>query len=162
MKKNSQGFYQGRFVPANPDKYKGDPNKIIFRSSWELGFARFLDRNINVIEWSSEEIVIPYVKPTDNRVHRYFPDFWVKFKDNSGNIKEEVIEVKPRKEWIPAMTIVESNFKIMPPEKSKNPKTRLRNQITMLINARKWEAAIKWCEERGMKFRVADAESSFK
>ena len=38
----------------------------------------YFDRNENVIEWSSEEIAIPYVSPWDNKIHRYYPDFLVK------------------------------------------------------------------------------------
>lgn len=161
MKKSSTGHWTGTFTPSNPEKYKGDASSIIFRSSWELSFAKFLDQNPNILEWSSEEIVIPYIKFTDKKVHRYFPDFSVKIKDKNGDIREEIIEIKPRKEWVPAMVIVESNFKQMPSDKSKNPKTKLHNQITALINASKWAAAIKWCEERNMKFRVIDASELF-
>ena len=66
---------QGRFKPRNPGKYKGDPSNIIYRSSWEKKFMLWCDCNLNVLEWGSEEIVIPYRSPLDRRVHRYFPDF---------------------------------------------------------------------------------------
>jgi hypothetical protein len=68
---------QGYFKPRHPEKYVGDVNKIRFMSSWELQADKFLDDNPNVLRWSSEEIVIPYVKPTDGKVHRYYPDYWV-------------------------------------------------------------------------------------
>ena len=44
----------------------------------------FLDNNTNVLEWSSEEHIIPYRSPLDGKVHRYFPDFFVKknYKDS--------------------------------------------------------------------------------
>ncbi|NDB85179.1 MAG: head completion protein, partial [Alphaproteobacteria bacterium] len=28
--------YKGKFNPKNPNKYKGDPTNIIYRSRWEL------------------------------------------------------------------------------------------------------------------------------
>ena len=69
--------YSGKFKPSYPGKYKGDPTNIIYRSLWERKFMVWCDRNINVEEWGSEEIIIPYISPVDGRVHRYFPDFYV-------------------------------------------------------------------------------------
>jgi len=155
-------YYQGRFIPSNPQKYKGDVNKIFFRSSWELSFARYVDRNPTILEWSSESIAIPYVKPTTKRYHRYFPDFWIKYKHKDGSIHEEIIEIKPKEEWVAAMVVVESNGKVMPPDRSKNPKTRMYNRVTMMINAAKWRYAIKWCKERNMEFRIVDQADLFK
>ena len=40
----------------------------------------FLDSDPRIIEWSSEEIVVPYISPVDNRTHRYFVDFYVKMQ----------------------------------------------------------------------------------
>ena len=76
--------YKGKFRPSNPNKYKGDPTKVIYRSLWELKFMRWCDGNVNILKWSSEEVVIPYKSPIDNRYHRYFPDFYVKMK--SGHV----------------------------------------------------------------------------
>ena len=76
--------YQGRFKPSNPGKYKGDPTNIIYRSLWERKFMVWCDRNLNVMEWGSEEIIVPYRSPLDRRVHRYFPDFYVKSKNRDG------------------------------------------------------------------------------
>jgi len=162
MKKSSRGFYEGRFNPINKEKYLGDVNNIIFRSSWELSFARFLDRNPNILKWSSESIVIPYLKKTDNKIHRYFPDFFLMYKNKNGEVISEVIEIKPRKEMIPAMVILESDFKRMPSDKSKNPKTRLYNKMTALVNASKWKYALEYCEKRGIKFRVICETELFK
>ena len=47
----------------------------------------WLDNNDSIIEWGSEELVIPYRSPVDNRVHRYFPDFYVKVKQKDDTIK---------------------------------------------------------------------------
>jgi len=70
--------YKGRFSPKNPKKYKGDPTNIIYRSGWERRVMVYVDDNPAIIEWSSEEIAIPYLCPTDDRWHRYYPDFVVK------------------------------------------------------------------------------------
>ena len=68
--------YSGKFKPKNYKKYKGDPTKIFYRSlCGERRFMVYCDNNENVIEWGSEEVVIPYKSPLDKRVHRYFPRF---------------------------------------------------------------------------------------
>ena len=83
----------GRFRPSNVTKYRGDYRNIIYRSSWEKVFMSYCDKNDNIIEWGSEEVIIPYRSPLDNRLHRYFPDFYVKVKDNSGVPKKYIIEI---------------------------------------------------------------------
>ena len=77
-------FKQGYYTPKNPDKYVGDITKIRYMSSWELELHKFFDGNPNVIRWASEEIAIPYYKPTDGRIHKYYPDYWVNFALNPG------------------------------------------------------------------------------
>ena len=74
--------YKGRFVPKAPEKYKGDPTRIIYRSLWELKLMKYLDSHNDVLYWASEEFSIPYRSPIDGRMHRYFPDFWVKKKNS--------------------------------------------------------------------------------
>lgn len=93
-------YYQGKFSPKNYKKYKGDPTNIIYRSSWELTFMKYCDSNPNVLEWGSEEIVIPYKSPLDNRYHRYFVDFYIKVQEKGGAIKKYLIEVKPKKQTV--------------------------------------------------------------
>ena len=65
---------KGMFKPKNPQKYRGDPTNIIYRSSFELKLMVYLDQHPEVISWGSEEIIIPYKSPIDNRYHRYFVD----------------------------------------------------------------------------------------
>ena len=96
--------YKSRYYPSFPNKYKGNPNNIICRSSWERKFCRWCDLNENVLQWGSEEFSIPYVSPLDNRIHKYFPDFIVKLRENSGRTKTYVIEVKPKKQTRPPKT----------------------------------------------------------
>ena len=38
------------------------------------------------------------LSPHDSRVHRYFPDFYIKVQENAGKIKRYLIEVKPLKQ----------------------------------------------------------------
>ena len=87
--------YKGKYKPSNIRKYKGDPTQIIYRSLWERRFMVYCDTNENILEWGSEEICLPYRSPIDNRVHRYFPDFYIKVKE-SNSIKKYLIEVKPK------------------------------------------------------------------
>ena len=94
-------YYQGKFNPQNPEKYKGDYNNIIYRSSWELKFMRYCDRNNAILEWGSEEFFIPYFDPTTKKVRRYFPDFIMKIKESSGKIKKYLIEIKPQRQTVP-------------------------------------------------------------
>ena len=106
--------YNGKFRPRHPKKYKGDPTNITFRSLWEKKFMSYCDLNESINEWQSEEFWIPYRSPLDNRVHRYFPDFFIKYRDGNGKRRSVVIEVKPKKETK------------MPPT---NPKKRTMNDI---------------------------------
>ena len=85
--------YRGRYIPSKPRKYKGDPDKIIYRSLWERKFMVYCDRNDAILEWGSEEIIIPYISPLDGRRHRYFPDFYVKVRQKDGSIKKMLIEL---------------------------------------------------------------------
>ena len=79
--------YRGRYIPTYPKKYKGDPSKIIYRSLWERKFMVYCDRNEKILEWGSEEFFVPYRSPLDGKIHRYFPDFYVKVKTPKGTKK---------------------------------------------------------------------------
>jgi len=130
------------YKPEYPKKYKGNPNNIICRSSWERRFCRWCDLNENILEWGSEEFWIPYVSPVDNRVHRYFPDFIIKVKEQTGAIKTYVIEVKPEKQTVP------------PKQKSRITKSYLYEAKTYAVNQAKWKAASEWCKDRLIEFKV--------
>ena len=85
--------YKGKFRPQNREKYKGNSSNIVYRSGWELNFMKYLDRQPEVLQWNSEEIIIPYKSPIDGKWHRYYPDFWV--RTSKG---ESLIEIKPKKQ----------------------------------------------------------------
>lgn len=133
--------YKGKFSPRNPKKYKGDYNNIIYRSSWECKYMSFLDSDPRVIEWSSEEIIVPYKSPVDNRYHRYFVDFWVKIQTTEG-IKVYLIEIKPKKQSQP------------PQQKKRVTKQYIQEVATWGINQAKWNAANEYCLDRGWQFKV--------
>jgi hypothetical protein len=137
--------YRGRFQPKHPEKYKGDPTKIVYRSSWELRFMNYIDTNSNIIQWSSEEIFIPYKSPLDGKWHRYFPDFIIKMRDKSGAISTKMIEIKPRAQSIPP-TIKKNG--------SKPTKKYICEVATYGINMSKWHAAKEYCEDRQWEFVV--------
>lgn len=133
---------KGKYKPNNPAKYKGDPTTITYRSSWELKFMRYIDEHKDVLEWSSEEFSIPYRSPIDNKVHRYFPDFFVKKRNTQGIIDSVVIEIKPAKETKPPIIL------------SRPTKQYLREVYTWGINSAKWQAANEYCKDRKWKFVI--------
>jgi hypothetical protein len=133
---------KSKYKPEYPKKYKGDANNIICRSSWERRFCRWCDLNENIISWGSEEFWIPYVSPVDNRVHRYFPDFIIKVKEQTGEIKTYIIEVKPKKQTVP------------PKQKSRVTKSFLYEAKTYAVNQAKWKAADEFCKDRMIEFKV--------
>ena len=134
--------YKGKYYPSYPKKYKGDPTNIIYRSLWERKFMVYCDKNERILEWGSEEIVLPYISPVDNKVHRYFPDFYIKVQENTGRIKRYLIEVKPLKQTM----------------KPKKPKRQTKNYLREVYeyakNQAKWKAATEYCEDRMWEFKV--------
>jgi hypothetical protein len=134
--------YKGKYKLRNPSKYVGDPNNIVYRSSWEYKLMDHLDRNSNVVAWNSEGVVIPYYSPVDGKMHRYFMDFFVKYKDKDGKITTKLIEVKPHCQTVPPKK---------PATITRAYKQRL---ITYVTNQAKWKAARLFCEENHMIFDV--------
>ena len=102
----------------------------------------FCDTAESVLQWGSEEVVIPYKSPIDNRYHRYFVDFIVTVKDKTGKIKTQLVEVKPKKQCKP------------PTKKSKITKSYIREVKDWGVNSAKWEAANEYAENRGWKFII--------
>ena len=129
------------FKPTKPRKYKGDPTNIICRSSWENKFCSWCDLNENIVEWGSEEFWIPYRAP-DGKTRRYFPDFIIKVKENTGKLKTYVIEVKPAKQTRP------------PKPRKKVTQSYIYECKTYAVNQAKWKAADEWCKDRKIEFKV--------
>ena len=140
--------YKGRFRPKNPNKYKGNPSNIIYRSLLERRFMVYLDNNPSILKWCSEEIIIPYVSPVDNRVHRYFPDFYMKYKNKDGVIKEDLIEVKPFSQCSPP------NPKKKLTKTGSTSKRYLKEVQTYIVNEAKWKQAQNYCKDRNWYWRI--------
>ena len=134
--------YKGKYQPSYPKKYKGDPTNIIYRSFWERKFMVYCDNNQNILEWGSEEIVVPYRSPLDNRYHRYFPDFYIKVRESSGKIKKMIIEIKPQRQCVE------------PKVQKRKTKAYIYEVVEYAKNQAKWKAAEEWCLDRGYEFKV--------
>lgn len=135
--------YSGKYTPKNPSKYRGDPTKVVYRSSWELRVFIRCDTDPNILEWASEEVVIPYFFKLDGKVHRYFADLWVKHRKADGKLAHTVYEIKPLKECVP------------PKQTKGKRKARLVEEcITYEKNQAKWKAAHEYCKARGWEFEI--------
>lgn len=137
-----QETYKGKYKVKNPAKYRGDYKNVIYRSSWELKLMNWCDSTSAVLEWGSEVAVIPYVSPVDNKIHRYFVDFYMKIKDKNGNIEKYLVEVKPKK------------FTQEPIKPKRVTKQFIEEVFTYGVNQAKWKAAREFCEDRRWKFVV--------
>lgn len=133
--------YKGKYKPKNPEKYKGNPENIIWRSTWEARVMKQLDENPNVLWWGSEELFIRYYNPIDNKIHRYFPDFVVKVKRKDETTMTYLLEVKPE-------------VQTRPPTQKKKTKRFLEESKTYVINQSKWKAATEFCKDHGWQFKV--------
>lgn len=139
-----------RFRPKHPEKYMGDADNIIIRSSWELRAFQFCDNNPNVLKWGSEEIVIPYMKPFPGgyKPARYFPDLYVEYVDREGNLIKELIEVKPEK--------------FTRASRARNSATKAFENMQYIVNMAKFTAANNWCQQNNVKFSVLSEKSIFR
>jgi hypothetical protein len=129
--------HSGKYKPNDIKKYRGDPDAIRYRSSWELRAFQWCDRNPDIKYWSSEETVVPYFWDIDKKYHRYFIDLKITF--NSG--KTILVEIKPDKE-----TKLPKN-----PNKSKR---YIGEAMTYVKNMNKWEAANTYAKDRGWEFQI--------
>lgn len=120
----------------------GDHKNIIYRSSWECRVMNWLDKNPNIVSWASEELIVPYKSPVDNKFHRYFPDFLVKVRTKEGKLRTLMIEVKPKKQT-------------KEPKKQKRVTKQYINEVTTWgVNSAKWKAATEYCLDRGWDFQI--------
>ncbi len=157
MRNNSKNFggKMPRYTLRNPHKYLGDPNNVIYRSTWEYNAFKFCDNNPNVIAWGSEEIVIDYMKPVFSasggitlKPAKYYTDLYVEYVNKKGELVKELIEIKPKKQTRAS--------------RARNYATNFYENMVYMVNTAKWEAAKKWCEPRGIRFCVLTEESLFK
>lgn len=146
----ARNYQQGRFIPKNPEKYKGDHTKITYRSSYELEFFKWADRREAVLEWSSETIIVPYYDPVRGKKRRYMVDVWMKCRDKHGEVHTFLGEIKPMSQ------VVE------PKQSSRKKKsTIIEEQTTWLTNQAKWQAAEKYAKDRGWKWIILTEKHIF-
>ena len=130
---------QGIFVPKNIDKFIG--SKAIYRSGLELKFFRFCDDNKNVVKWGSENVIVPYYSPLDNKGHKYYVDNYIEILEGR-KLTKYLVEIKHSRETKPPKT------------KYRNRKHLLYEQKTFVTNQAKWEAARKYSKKKGYKFII--------
>jgi len=130
------------YSPKFPEKYKGNKHNIVYRSNYELVAFRFFDLNPNVVEWSSEETIIPYANPLTGRTSRYFVDVYAKMKDKNGEVRKYLIEIKPYSQTLP------------PVQKNRKTKSLIYQQAEYVKNQAKWKAATEWCTKKNMTFVI--------
>jgi hypothetical protein len=130
--------YRGKYKVKKPEKYEGDFKNVVYRSLWERQFFRWCEDNSDVVRWGSETVVIPYRCKTDNKIHRYFMDVKVKFKDG----RTVLVEIKPEIQTKPPKT------------KTRKTKKYLNEVMTYAKNISKWKAAEQYCELRGWEFKI--------
>tara|TARA_B100001113_G_scaffold165548_1_gene135452 strand:- start:354 stop:662 length:309 start_codon:yes stop_codon:yes gene_type:complete len=94
------------------------------------------------MEWGSEEIAIPYRSPLDGRVHRYFPDFYIKVRQSTGKIQKYIVEVKPKRQTK------------QPKVQRKMTRKYIYEVTEYAKNQSKWEAARQYCDDRNYKFML--------
>ena len=146
--KNSR-YEQDYYVLKNPEKYRGDETKIIYRSSYERRMCQYCDSNPKIISWSSEPLAIRYTSLFDGRQHNYWLDFWFKYDDG----REFIVEVKP-------------NAKLKKPRRpsKKTPKS-LENYNKKLkeylVNYSKFKAASDFARQSGVEFIIIDESFLF-
>jgi hypothetical protein len=140
-------FKQGIYTPKNKQKFIG--KMAIYRSSFELQFMRWADNNPNVLEWGSENIIVPYKSPVDNKIHRYYVDNFLALKEGD-KIKKYLVEIKP-------------SSQTLPPKHSnrKKKQTILYENMQYAINQAKWEAARNFAIKKDCEFIILTEKELF-
>jgi hypothetical protein len=135
--------YKGKYKIKNPDKYLGNPTKVVFRSLWERNAFRWCEANPKVKLWNSEEVVVPYKYQVDNKLHRYYVDLLIQM----DNKETYLIEIKPKAQTQP------------PKKRSRKTKRYINEQLDYIKNQDKWEAADQFARHKGWKFQVWTEET---
>jgi hypothetical protein len=160
---------QGYYKVQNKEKYMGDPNLVIFRSSWEHTFCRWCDFSPSILRWSSEPIRVPYYdrvskldelkrqgldpnNPKNWVVKYYNTDYWIEVAKGDGTTQKMFVEIKPSgklKKPIP------------PNDNAPLKEVRRFNLLAKeyLINEAKFAALKAWAERSGAQFWVFTEET---
>ena len=145
----ARNYHQGLYEVKNKAKYIGTKAPT-FRSAWEKVFMEWADRSNGVLRWGSEINSIEYFDPVQNKKRRYYPDFFLEYMTRDGEIKVEIIELKPFSQT-------------SPPQKGRKKKeTYLEEQATFCTNTAKWLAAEAYAKSKGIGFRIITERSLFR
>lgn len=145
MKSKFQRFKQGVFSPKNRGKFLNAEGLAVYRSKLEMQFMQICDSNPNIVEWSSEKVIIPYFNSVKQGNARYFIDFYIKTSDG----RKFLIEVKPDRQMKSAINGVKNTLR-----KGVKRSTLLYESAMAQMNRDKWEAAKEWAKKKGMNFIV--------
>lgn len=161
MSENAK-WHQGYFKPSKPEKCLSTTN--VYRSSWELKFMEWCDRNPLIERWASEPVSVQYKNPVSNleyckknglnpkdpknwKLANYWTDFWIELRQKDGTIKKIFIEIKPYSQTQPPKVVNES-------APLKEQKRFIREAETYAVNKAKWQAAKTYFNQRGCDFVV--------
>lgn len=154
MKNFKQGYYKVQY----PNKCKNPKPEVRYLSDYELKTYKACDLSKSVISWGAEVVIVPYESKIKaigtgqtTKKCRYIVDLYMKWVDKFGNLREEIIEIKPKSQ-------------VTKPRKTKNKKqsTYDAEMRTWLLNQEKWAAAEKFAKARGWKFRVITESAIYK
>ena len=119
---------------------------IQYKSMLERIAFRYADMNPKVKYFSIEPFNIPYVKPLDNKVHRYFIDMYLEFINGS----KFIVEIKSKGETIRP---------IKPKKFTAKSILNYKESIeTFVINQAKWKSAQEFAKQKNLKFIILTEE----
>lgn len=115
---------------------------IQYKSALERIAFRYADLNPKIKFFSIEPFNIPYIKPLDNKPHRYFIDMYIEFITG----QKFIIEIK-------------SSSEVRKPYKPKTMNERTAKQYkesieTYIVNCAKWKSAEEFAKHKQMKFII--------
>ena len=158
---------QGYYRIFHPEKYIGNTQTIIFRSSWEFSFMKWCDASPSIIHWSSEPTRIPYYdrvskleecrklgldpnNPKNWVIKFYNVDFWIEI-NKGDHIEKWFIEIKPKHK---------QNKPIPPPVGARLREQKRYNNLMkeFIINEAKWAAMNEWARKNNCKFYIFTEE----
>ena len=64
------------------------PSRIVYRSLWERKLMVYCDTNNKVLEWERGNYHTLPFSPWDNKVHRYYPDFYMKVEQKKWEMEK--------------------------------------------------------------------------
>lgn len=149
----SNVYVNGLYRIKNLDKYVGNPEQCLYRSSYERHFMNRCDGDDNVLKWSSEPFTIPYICPITGKKKNYLIDFYARMIIETGEVQDFLIEVKPKAKLIKPISPKKETLK-----KLKNYNYQVKEYLT---NIAKFAAAKNYALKIGHKFIVITEEQLF-